>query len=105
MKPLPCLILLLPLLSGCGGGSGLPQTEGAAECRQVALRDPEVRATIAATNRGTTNNVFDKSLQDPHELAREATRQATLDCMRKRGFAGPGGVEPVRNYPFGPLGF
>jgi hypothetical protein len=60
---------------------------------------------IARSVPNTTNNIFDWSLTTPQGDAQAAIQQATLDCMRRRGLATPGGVEPVKRYPFSPLAF
>jgi len=101
MRSLPFLLLLL--LIGCS--SSPPQTAGEAACRQQAYQDPTVKEAIIQKNTGANNMIFDKSLQDSHELAREAIQQATTECLRKRGLPTPGGVEPVKQYPFSPLAF
>ncbi|HEY6432988.1 MAG TPA: hypothetical protein VIZ17_13490 [Acetobacteraceae bacterium] len=93
----------LLLLVGCS--SRPPQTAGEVACRQQAYTDPHVKALIAASNPSTTNNIFDFRFTTPQDDAQAAIRQATLDCMRRRGLISAGGVEPVKQYPFGGLGF
>lgn len=100
MKPLVLIILLA--LAACAPSN--PPVPGEAECRAEALRQPDVRAAIANSNTSGTNTIFNKGLQDPQEIAREAVRNATLACMQRRGFATHGGVEPVRRYPFSSWG-
>lgn len=99
----PLLLIVLLALAACG--SNTPPAPGEAECRAEALRQPDVKAAITDTNTASTNDVFNKELQDPKEIAREAVRKATLDCMQRRGFAAPGGVESVRSYPFSSWGY
>ncbi len=89
------------LLSLAACSSGSPRTAGEEACRQQAYTDPHVKALIAASNPSTTNNIFDFSFTTPQDEAQAAVRQATLDCMRRRGLASAGGVEPVKQYPFG----
>ncbi|HSU06070.1 MAG TPA: phosphoribosylamine--glycine ligase [Acetobacteraceae bacterium] len=93
----------LMLLGACASRS--PETTAQAACRREAYADPQVKTLIANSNPAVTNNIFDKSLTTPQEDAQAAVRQATLDCMRRRGLATPGGVEPVKRYPFSPLAF
>jgi hypothetical protein len=81
--------LLLPLLlSGCA----LFQTMGSgpeAECRRAADADPKVQdLTMKQISAGATQ----PDLKPDIAVAR---REAYLRCMRKRGLAPPGGVEPV----------
>ena len=98
----PLILLAVCVVAAC---SSRPQTAGEAACRQEAYNDPQVREMIATSNPAVTNNVFDKSNTTPQEDANAAVRQATLDCMRRRGLATQGGVEPVKRYPFSPLAF
>lgn len=101
MKPLVLIVLLA--LAACAPSN--PPVPGEAECRAEALRQPDVKAAIADTNTASTNDVFEKGVQDPKEIAREAVRNATMACMQRRGFATPGGVESVRKYPFSSWGY
>jgi hypothetical protein len=99
----PVAMAALLWLAGCS--SAPSQSAGEAACRQQAYNDPHVKALIALSNPGTSNNIFDFSYTTPKEDAQAAVRQATLDCMRRRGLVSAGGVEPVKQYPFGGLGF
>ncbi|HEX5327991.1 MAG TPA: hypothetical protein VFW75_15090 [Acetobacteraceae bacterium] len=78
---------------------------GDSACRREAYADPHVRALIGAATPSTNNSIFDKGNTAPQGVARAAVQQATLDCMRRRGLALPGGVEPVRHYDFSPLAY
>ncbi len=98
----PLILLAVCVVAAC---SPHPQTAGEAACRQEAYNDPQVKEMIATSNPAVTNNIFDKSNTTPQEDANAAVRQATLDCMRRRGLATRGGVEPVKRYPFSPLAF
>ena len=91
------------LLAGCAS-KPTSQTADDSVCRREAYNDPQVKALIARSVPGITNNIFDYSYTDPQENARYAYRQAVQACMVRRGLSS-GGVEPVRQYPFGPLGF
>ncbi len=93
----------LLLLAACSSGS--PRTAGEAACRRQAFNDPHVKALIAASNPSTYNTIFDFSLTTRQGDAQAAVSQATLDCMRRRGLTSSGGVEPVKQYPFGGFGF
>ncbi len=100
MKPI--ILLCVLLLAACASRS--PPMPGEAECRAEAYSQPQVKTAIAKANPSVTNNLFDKDLQNRQEIARETVRNAMLDCMRRRGFATPGGVEPVKRYPFSSWG-
>lgn len=96
------VLLCVLLVAACA--SRTAATPGEAECRAEAYKQPQVKAAMARVNPSTTNTLFNKELQNPQEIAREAVRDATIDCMRRRGFATPGGVEPVKSYPFSSWG-
>lgn len=98
------------LLAGCASrpasqtASG--QTADDAVCRREAYDDPQVKAlSIQAMQQGPSPPTFDFSFTSAQENARYAYRQAVLACMQRRGLMTSGGVEPVRQYPFSPLGF
>jgi len=97
-------VILIALLALAACGSSNPPVPGEAQCRAEALQQPNVKAAITNSNTSSTNTLFNKGLQDPQEIARQTLQQATLDCMRRRGFATPGGVEPVKQYPFSSWG-
>jgi hypothetical protein len=90
-------------LAGCASKSG-PQTADEAACRREAYNDPQVRNYIVSGIPTTYNTIFDFSFSSPQTNAQFAFRRAYLDCLQRRGVI-TGGVEPVRQYPFGPLGF
>ena len=91
------------LLAGCAS-KPTAQTVDDSACRQEAYNDPQVKALFNQANPWNDRTVFDFSYTTPREDAQYAYRQAVLACMQRRGLIS-GGVEPVRKYPFGPLGF
>lgn len=96
-------LLLGMLLAGCASGG--TQSAAVAECRQEALNQPNIRTMIANSQPGVTGHIFNKSLTSSQEDTQQAIREATQDCLRRRGLAAGGGVEPVKNYGFSPLAF
>jgi hypothetical protein len=82
--------LLVPLLAlplACCNSGNTPQ----AECERQAEQDPAVRAIYSGTN-----GDYSSSLYQAYYDLREAKRQATLRCLREKGLAAPGGVQPVK---------
>ncbi|WP_424135957.1 hypothetical protein [Roseomonas chloroacetimidivorans] len=91
-RAIPALIALLGL-AACAAKDPLPPATNAAEaaCRKEAQDAPQV------------DQAFERiQIQDPTQRervlaqARMAERTAYLRCMRAKGLAAPGGVEPVR---------
>jgi hypothetical protein len=83
--------LLLVLLAGCSLGQPSGDSPEAV-CRRQAYDDPTVkRLIIEQMGMGGSNpqNQFDYE---------KALRDATDACLRKKGIAVRGGVEPVRPY-------
>ncbi|HET7882782.1 MAG TPA: hypothetical protein VFL55_18000 [Acetobacteraceae bacterium] len=78
--------LLIALLLGSCGGGGTPREQ----CDRLAMQDPAVQDIYSRTNGGYT---FGAS--QPAEDLQTAKRQAVLRCMRSKGLAPPGGVQPV----------
>jgi hypothetical protein len=74
-------------------------------CRQEAYNDPQVHALFNDALPPYNQQVFDIRNTTPREDAQYAYRQALQACMQRRGLITSGGVEPVRQYPFSPLGF
>jgi hypothetical protein len=76
------------MLAACsvGASDNSPQ----AQCARQAENDPAVVAIYTRTNGAYTQ---DQLLRDDLIFAR---RQATLRCMREKGLAPPGGVQPVQ---------
>ena len=93
------------VLAGCAPRPAAQTAQAAddAACRREAYNDPQVKALFAQVYPGSNNRVFDFSFTTPEENAQYAYRQAVLACMNRHGLGG--GVEPVRQYPFSPLGF
>jgi len=93
------------LLAGCASRPAA-QTADDAACRQEAYNDPQVKALFnQAVTQGSNPPTFDFSSTTAPDNARYAYRQAVLACMQRRGLTTSGGVEPLRQYPFSPLGF
>ncbi len=81
---LPLVPLLLGIvLAACAANT--PQ----AECEQQAMQDPKVEEIYTRTNGDYT---FPYTARD--QLL-DYKRQAVLRCMRAKGLAPPGGVQPV----------
>jgi hypothetical protein len=78
-------LLLAIMLAACAWGGNSPQ----AQCERQADDDPAVVAIYSGTNGAYTQ----PWIQRDQLLA--AKRQAVLRCMRQKGLAPPGGVEPV----------
>jgi hypothetical protein len=99
-------VALAGVLAGCVSGRPAPRTADDAVCRQEAYNDPQVKALFnEALPPNNDPQVFDFSFTTPRENAQYAFRQAVQACMQRRGLITSGGVEPVRQYPFSPLGF
>lgn len=80
-------VWLLPLLmAACSAGPSGDSPD--AVCRRQAYDDPRVKALIMP-NAALVGPDSDFALT-------VALRNATQDCLRKRGIAVRGGVEPVR---------
>ena len=88
-------LLLAPLivLAACRANDPLPPAENAAEaaCRTEAQAAPNVKAGY---QRLQLQNATERS-RVLAEIA-AAERAAYLRCLRAKGLAAPGGVEPVR---------
>jgi hypothetical protein len=82
---------LVPLLVGGFAACSLlaPDNSPQAQCERQANDDPAVVAIYTHTEGGYTYSSLDRS-----RLA-FARRQAILRCMRAKGLAPPGGVQPV----------
>ena len=97
-------IMAVPLV-GCASRPAA-QTADDSVCRREAYDDPQVKALFnQALIQGPNPPTFDFSFSTAQENAQYAFRQAVLACMQRRGLMTSGGVEPVRQYPFSPLGF
>ncbi|MFC0387302.1 hypothetical protein [Muricoccus vinaceus] len=88
------VLLLLPLLAACSANDPLPRADNAAEaaCRREAEASPTVRAGYARLPPPENVTSFNRVKA---EIA-ATERGAYLRCMRDKGLAPPGGVEPVR---------
>jgi len=69
-----------------GGSDNSPQ----AQCERQANDDPAVLEIYSRTN-----GAYTQSGTVNQDLV-AALREATLRCMRQKGLAPPGGVQPVR---------
>jgi hypothetical protein len=91
LAPLPLLGVLA--LAGCswfGPGDTTPQ----AQCQRQAYDDPEVKRLMTLR---LSSNLLNQQLDRPYN---SAVQQATVACLRRRGLAAPGGVEPVTRSTF-----
>jgi hypothetical protein len=77
--------LLAVVLTACASGN-TPQ----AECARQATQDPKVQEIYSRTNGDYTYGGY-----LAHDDLQQAKRLAVLRCMRAKGLAAPGGVEPV----------
>ncbi len=78
--------MLVLLLASCGGAPKGPE----AECERQANNDP----TVMSIYRGDQGDYTQPSPARSNLIW--AKRQATLKCLRQKGLAPPGGVEPIR---------
>lgn len=88
MKPLVTLALLLPLLGACSTPDAFMTN---AECRQQVYASPEVSARIARNTGGHFTLPGEESLDDMKQ-------RIYVNCLRSRGLAPKGGVEPVKRF-------
>ena len=102
--PAMLAVALAGVLTGCASRQSTPQTADNAVCRQEAYNDPQVRAAFGQILPSNNPPPFDFSFTTPREDANYAYRQAVQACLQRLGLSS-GGVEPVKQYPFGPLGF
>lgn len=93
-------LLLVLAAAGCGSrrtagqaaaAAAAPEPPEAAICRAEARDSPEVRRLARELNAENLQNALRVG-----EERRVAEIRAYRDCMRRRGVAMPGGVEPVR---------
>ena len=85
-----CFVWLVPLLlMACARNDNSPQ----AQCERQAYNDPVVKQLY-----GSVAFMSGEVGVSGDERLRGAVHQATLKCLRERGLAPPGGVEPVQNY-------
>lgn len=80
------LVTMVLALTACSG----PGDSGKAQCERQASQDPAVQTIYARSNGYYTVS----GTKQQADLV-EATRQAVLRCMRAKGLAPPGGVQPV----------
>lgn len=83
-------LLLLPLLGGCASLNG-DSAMTDAECRQKAENDPAVQLMIVKM----AGNDRYRPLPGEPSLA-DLKHQVYVSCLRTKGLAPKGGVEPVR---------
>jgi len=80
--------LLGAVLVACSGGGG--DTTPQQQCEQQAEKDPKVVQIYARTNGAY---IVPGPVKDDLLMAK---RQAVTRCMRAKGLAPPGGVQPVQ---------
>lgn len=95
----PTSLATILLLAGCGGRTAptpaMAETPAHAECRAEARQAP----AVAAESRRVVIGL--PSSEDRFARARqEAEGRAFTDCLRRRGLARGGGVEPLRQSGF-----
>ena len=88
MKPLFALALLLPLLGACSSPDSYMKN---AECRQQVYANPEISARIARNASSHYSPLGEESLDD-------LKQRVYVDCLRSKGLAPKGGVEPVKRF-------
>jgi hypothetical protein len=92
LRALPLLLLCLAM-TGCGLSTRslayrAPSDTELGECERQADKDPKVQQLLLQN--------FYLNADPPHDQAlRRARIEATNACLRARGLAIPGGVEPV----------
>lgn len=87
-------VLFLPLVAACGGTPeppAPPENPGVAGCRAEAQAAFSSRSFARQASPGNATN----EVRLERERA-EAERVAFNDCLRRRGLARGGGVEPLR---------
>jgi hypothetical protein len=85
------ILVLLPLaLAACGGPTQTADPQRA-QCERQAQDDPAVRQFAGDAD---SPNIFvrTRALQEQKDVMRQAVQR----CLRLRGLAPPGGVEPVQ---------
>lgn len=82
-----CLVLL-PVLGACSALDPDSYMTNA-ECRQKAYDDPAVQQRIARDAASHYSPLGEETLAD-------LKQRAYVDCLRRRGLAPKGGVEPVK---------
>ncbi|WP_043836251.1 hypothetical protein [Muricoccus aerilatus] len=94
MTRAPLLLPVLLILAACGRNDPLPPADNPAEatCRREAEASPAAKAGYARLPPADNVTQFNRVKA---EIA-AAERAAYLRCMRDKGLAPPGGVEPVR---------
>lgn len=87
MKPLLLCAALL-LLAACSGPASHMTNP---ECRAQVYANPEVSARIARNASSHYDPLGEESLEDVEQ-------RVYVDCLRARGLAPKGGVEPVKRW-------
>jgi hypothetical protein len=101
MNRAAAFLFLATALAACGPGAPRPaappepESPEAAACRAEARGAPEVRAVVRQLNAENPQN-----LARVEDERRAAEIRAFRACMRRRGAALPGGVEPERRQGF-----
>lgn len=97
MTPLRLLPALGLLLAGCGSAAPQPASDSPelAACRAEAAQSTGVRNAYGRVVIGLAS-----SEERYRQEAAQAESSAFSDCLRRRGLARGGGVEPVRRPRF-----
>lgn len=99
MKALIPALAAMVLLAGCGGRAAptpaIAETPAQAECRAEARQAPGVAEAYRRVVIGHPGSeyTFNQARQTAENLA-------LTDCLRRRGLARGGGVEPLRRTGF-----
>lgn len=88
MKPLLALALMLLPLAACSSPDDFMTN---AECRQQVYANPEVGVRIARNASSHYDPLGEESLAD-------LKQRVYVDCLRAKGLAPKGGVEPVKRW-------
>jgi uncharacterized lipoprotein YajG len=91
LSPLACLLALAACASRGATTAAAPENPAQAECRQEARESIPVRDLARQLVIGNQAQMDRVQAQQ-----REAESRAYSDCLRRRGLARGGGVEPVR---------
>lgn len=92
-------LFALLTLAACARGPAEPSPDprpasvAEAECRAEVRRSPEMRRVMREVNPGNPENL-DRLRTERLDIE----SRLVADCLRARGQAAPGGVEPIRRF-------